>query len=193
MSVGPPAAAVGSEAAARFEAELRRYIRRRVPGPDADDVLQEALIRVYRGAGALRAQERLAPWIYRVARSVIVDHYRRAAVRGGQSSSSSRDEQDATETEVDDPPEAVRALLSACIEPFLAGLPPEQSEAIRLTDLGGLTQREAAERVGIAVPTLKARVQRGRRQLRASFEECCAFERDSRGVVVDAEPRCGCG
>lgn len=176
----------GGEPAARFAAELRRYVARRVPGPDADDVLQEVLLRIHLGVGAVREQERLAPWVYRVARSVVIDHHRRRLAPAAPADEDVPDELDDTE------PEAARALLAACVEPFLDGLPPEQAEALRLTDLGTLTQLDAARQLGVPLPTLKARVQRGRRRMRAAFEACCDLERDARGSVVDLSPRCGC-
>ncbi|MFZ5475733.1 MAG: sigma-70 family RNA polymerase sigma factor, partial [Myxococcota bacterium] len=154
-----------------------------VPGPDADDVLQDALLRIHLGVGALRTQERLLPWVYRVARSAIVDHHRRARPVRPTS---------AEEPLSEEPAPKVRAALAACVTPFLDALPPEQAEALRLTDLGDLTQAEAAERLGIPLPTLKARVQRGRRRLRAEFEACCELVMDGRGAVIEATPR-GCG
>jgi predicted DNA-binding protein (UPF0251 family) len=62
-----------------------------------------------------------------------------------------------------------------------------------ITDLGGLTQLQAATHLGVRMPTLKARVQRSRRRLLEEFEACCELIRDGRGNVVDARPHgCGC-
>lgn len=167
---------------ARFQRELATFIGRRVPGPDADDVLQETLLRLHLGIGGLRTRERLAPWVYRVARSAIVDHYRRGRVR--------RDPGMLDLPEDDE--SAAKDLLTPCVAPFLDELPPEQAEALRLTDLGGLSQAEAARRLGVPLPTLRARVQRGRRRMRETFEDCCSLVQDARGAVIEATPRCGC-
>jgi len=83
-------------------------------------------------------------------------------------------------------PEAeLRPLFPACLEPFLAELPTDQAHALRLTDLGRRTQAQAAAQLGVALPTLKARVQRGRRALRASFEACCALVLDGRVLSLE--------
>lgn len=157
-----------------------------MPGPDADDVLQDSLLRIHRGVGSLRSSEHLAPWVYRVARSAIVDHFRRARPNVGPD--------DETAADLPEEPSAeVRALLAACVAPFLEQLPADQAAALRLTDLGAMTQAEAAARLGVPLPTLKARVQRGRRRLRREFEECCDLVQDARGTVIGATPRCGCG
>jgi RNA polymerase sigma-70 factor (ECF subfamily) len=68
-------------------------------------------------------------------------------------------------------------------------LPEPYGEAIRLTEFDGLTQKELAERLGISLSGAKSRVQRGREQLRKMLHECCTFEFDRRGKVIDCAPR----
>ena len=185
----------------RFEADLRRFIARRVPGPDADDVLQDTLLRIHLGLGSLRDRDRLAAWVYRVARSAILDHHRRRAAadaRGALPAAGAFLEEEVESGAAslpETPPEDLRVALAACVAPFLGSLPADQAEALRLTDLAGLTQAEAASRLGVPLPKLKARVQRGRRRMRAEFEACCHLGFDARGAVMEAAPRCagGCG
>lgn len=69
----------------------------------------------------------------------------------------------------------------ACGDPY--------REAIVLTELEGLTQKELAERLGISVSGAKSRVQRGREQLMEALLDCCKFEFDRRGRVIDCSPR----
>ena len=75
-------------------------------------------------------------------------------------------------------------------------------EALTLTELQGMTQKSAAEMVGVSLSGMKSRVQRGREHLRALFEDCCEIALDVRGHVVGFEPRrapplgnarCACG
>src|SRR5205085_2318136 len=61
-----------------LRADLRRFVAARAPACDVDDIVQEALVRIHRGVGAVRDQERIGGWVYRVARSAIIDHLRRA-------------------------------------------------------------------------------------------------------------------
>ena len=60
---------------------------------------------------------------------------------------------------------------------------------ITLTDLEGLTQKDAAEMLGVSVSGMKSRVQRGREQIRGMFEECCRISVDCRGRIVECEAR----
>ncbi len=85
-------------------------------------------------------------------------------------------------------PADLRAELAACMEPLMARLPAFYRDALQLTDLAGLTQAEAATRVGLSTSGMKARVQRARSQLKALFVLCCEIELDRRGGIVDYQP-----
>ena len=65
-----------------------------------------------------------------------------------------------------------------------------------MVDLQGVTQQEAALRVGVSLSGMKSRVQRGRRQLRAVLEKCCRIDLDRRGGIAAYAARrsdgCGC-
>ncbi len=165
-------------------ADLRRFVAARVPPADVDDVVQDALVRVHRGLPALRDRERITAWIYRVTRNSIVDHLR------------ARRTAEPLDEEPDAPPpsepDAAFARLVRCVEPFLARLPAHHREALALVELEGLSQVATAARLGIPLSTVKSRVQRGRAQLRALLEACCAIELDRRGHVIAVTPRICC-
>lgn len=177
-----------------FGAELRRFIAARVSAPAVDDVVQETLLRVHRGLAGVEDPLRLRAWLLQVARSAIADHHRRAGrsrEAPGEEDAASRDLPD-RDTGDEDANE--NATVLAWLRPFISALEPHYREALELVELEGLTQAEAARRLGVPVPTLKARVQRGRRKLRALMEACCRLELDSRGNVIDWERRnrCAC-
>ena len=146
-----------------LELKLRPFVARRVSSAaDVDDVVQDVFLRMQRGIASLRDDERFGAWVYQVARSAIADH-RRARAR-----------HPLTDREPDEPIEErdERVDLAAYVAPFVAMLPSPYREALTLTELEGLTQREAAEMLGISLSGMKSRVQRGRTQLRELFEEC---------------------
>lgn len=182
-----PAALPWSE----LRADLRSFVAARAPSSDVDDIVQDALVRIHRGVGAVRDQERLGGWVYRVARSAIVDHLRR--VRPGEELAD--EPADERETTIDD---TTFTRLATCLTPFVALLPAVYRQAITLVELDGVSQVEAARRLGVPISTMKARVQRGRARLRELVEACCAIGLDARGHVVEVTPRpvgertCGC-
>ena len=84
---------------------------------------------------------------------------------------------------------AAERELAAYVAMFVAMLPSPYREALTLTELQGLTQKEAATMLGISLSGIKSRVQRGRLQLRAALEDCCRIALDARGRVLSCEPR----
>ena len=70
-------------------------------------------------------------------------------------------------------------------------LPDDYRQAIELTELAGMTQIAAAAQVGLSVPGMKSRVQRGRARLRAMLLRCCEIETDRHGHVLHFTTREG--
>lgn len=162
----------------RFGNDLRGFLRSRVrDAATADDLLQTVWLRVHQRLPALRDHERLEAWLYQIARNAVVDHHRRQRPH---------DELPPDLAAEPDAPE--RPDLGPALARFLEALPPEDQEALRLTEYGGLTQRELAARLGISVSGAKSRVQRARARLRAQLEACCRFEFDRRGNLLEAIP-----
>jgi RNA polymerase sigma-70 factor (ECF subfamily) len=171
---------------AGLEAQLRPFVARRIPTSDVDDVLQNIFLRVQRGLVNLRDDERFGPWIYQLARSAIADHHRSAA-RQPLAAEQGADDVEKAVTSDDD--NLVEQELATHVAPFVATLPSPYREAMTLTELEGLTQKDAAAMLGIPLSTMKSRVQRGRERLRQIFDACCEISLDARGRVVDCEPR----
>ena len=169
-----------------LEARLRPFVARRVSPSDVDDVLQDVYLRVQRGLSAIHDGERFGPWVYQVARSAIAER-RRTLARHPVAAYEAPD--GACEgAEPSDGPTAEEKLAAAVV-PFIAMLPSPYREALTLTELEGLTQQQAADMLGVSLSGMKSRVQRGRAQLRALFEECCVIALDARGRPISCEPR----
>lgn len=185
-----------------LQGRLRAFIGRRVRNAaDVDDLVQRVLLRIVSGAGSLQQTERLHAWIYRIARNAIADHYRSPAVRREQASGDIIEIAAANEAAIPaardgDEPAALREL-AACLQPMIQRLPPAYQDALRMADLEGVTQADAARRAGVSVSGMKSRVQRARLQLRAVVEECCRVDLDRRGAITSYASRhparCACG
>jgi RNA polymerase sigma-70 factor (ECF subfamily) len=89
----------------------------------------------------------------------------------------------------DDGDASDRTIAASCLRPIVAVLRPADRDAIEAIELRGLTQKEAAQRAGISLTAMKARVQRARRRLKAALLECCEFALDARGGVIDCASR----
>jgi RNA polymerase sigma-70 factor (ECF subfamily) len=173
-----------------MHAPLLRFIARRVSDPrDAEDVLQEVMLRIHRHAGEIEEYEHLSAWVHQVARSAVIDFYRRRAARPELAAGSGLEVTGATFAPA--APEETRTELAQCLRPLLRRLDDKYREALELTELDGLSQVAAAGRLGLSVSGMKARVQRARAQLRDLLLECCHIELDRRGGVADYRLRAG--
>ncbi|MCT4559427.1 MAG: RNA polymerase sigma factor SigZ [Pelagimonas sp.] len=163
-----------------YETRLRRFLAKRVSNPaDAEDLLQDIMLRVTRGLCDLGDQDSLQAWLFRIARNAITDFYRQNARPDPHP--------DDLWHHADDP--ATRHELERCVAPFIDGLPKPQATLLRAIDLEGRSQKDQAQALGIPYSTLKTRVQTARSALRHSFETCCAFERDRRGGLMSFDAK----
>jgi RNA polymerase sigma-70 factor (ECF subfamily) len=140
----------------RMSPRLTQLFRRRVGDrARADDLVQQTFLKLHRArATYVRGADPL-PWIYTIARRVLVDDQRaRARQPLGEAA------EIAVEPRVRDRP------LCDAIVAALARLPACQSTALRLTHVDGLSMADAAARLGTSVGAVKLRAHRGRRTLR---------------------------
>lgn len=179
MSIQPSTDAVWTA----LSADLRRFIRRRVADDHvADDLLQETFVRIHRRIDALSDENRLAAWVYRIARNVVNDHYRRDAAAAVPLA-------EIHVAEEADPLAPLRAGASVWLEELVRQLPETYREAVQLAEIDGLSQQQVAERLGLSLSAAKSRVHRGRAQLKQVLDRCCDFRFDRRGNLVDIDPK----
>lgn len=181
---------------AELRARLRSFVARRVPHDPSvhDDLVQEILLRLYRALPRLRDTEALDAFAYRIARNAIVDHGRAGGRERPVSPDSLDDHALADDPEADDPEDAGRAQLARCLRPLAEHLGEDYREAVLLTDLGGVSQADAARRLGLSAPGMRSRVQRGRAQVREALGRCCSVELDAAGQIdrVERIGPCAC-
>jgi RNA polymerase sigma-70 factor (ECF subfamily) len=180
MTTRPATEAVWSQ----LSNDLRRFIRRRVADDQtADDLLQETFVRIHRGIASLDDAGQLAPWVYRIARNVVYDHYRAKAhpVEPLGDTDPAADGKD----RFDDS----QCRCAEWTGELIGQLPETYREAIRLSEVEGLSQQEVADRLGLSLSAAKSRIQRGRAMLRDVLDRCCHFEFDRRGNLLDIDPK----
>jgi RNA polymerase sigma-70 factor (ECF subfamily) len=181
---------------AELRARLRSFVAGRVRGEPSihDDLVQEILLRLHRGLPRLRESERLDAFAYQAARNAIVDHHRKGRREQPVAPEALEDHALAHEGEHDDPSGAGRAQLARCLRPLIERLDDDYRDALLLTDLGDLTQAEAARRLGLSAPGMRSRVQRGRAQLHEALAACCSVELDAAAQIdrVERVGPCAC-
>jgi len=170
---------------------LHRYVGARVEPAARDDVVGDILLRLVNDRDKLIAARNPMAWMTRVAANVIIDHYRRRAaeLRAMAAYASEPAETDAAT-------ETAAAEIAGCMTPLLEAVAEPYREVVKLVEIDGLTQKQAAEKLGLSLSGMKSRVQRGRAKLKQSLLSCCAIELDQRRAVMDYTPNdtaCGDG
>ena len=168
----------------QLSGDLRRFIRRRVADDHvADDLLQETFLRIHRSIDTLTAADRLAAWVYRIARNVVHDHYRTTL----RDTVALADDDPVAEDE--DRLSGLRCQAGVWLEEMIRQLPDKHRDAVQLSEIEGLSQQEVADRLGLSLSGAKSRIQRGRSMLKDTLDRCCTFEYDRRGNVMDYDPK----
>ena len=140
----------------------------------AEDVLQETFWRVWQSAATYQSQlGSFTGWLFRIARNLAIDGYRRRNVRpqaisGVDRSDPILDEMPDPETDVAEQAQSI--LKNRQIRKALASLPVVQRQVIEMAYFYGMTRQEIAEATGEALGTIHTRARLALQKLRGEFE-----------------------
>ena len=150
---------------ARSHGRFLYTVAYRLTGNDADaqDLVQEVLLRVRRGLATYRPGS-LEGWLSRITTNAFLDDVRRRRRRPVDHLGDDAEHVLTAGDEVDRALEA--ATLSADLETALARLSPDFRAAVVLCDVVGLSYEEIAESLDIPVGTVRSRIHRARAALR---------------------------
>lgn len=148
----------------------------RLAGPEeAEDLVQEAFLQIYRSMDSFRGDCSIGTWVYKITTNVCQDYLRRKNRRGWRYLFSLDWLKSETDRELPspllEPPEI--AEIKDDLERLrlaIATLPVEQRAVLVLHDLEQLTYQEVADVLGIALGTVKSRLFYARQKVRLIFE-----------------------
>lgn len=141
---------------------------------DADDLVQEALLRGYEQRRSFRAGGSLKSWLFSILKNAFLDRRRNRLARESREADAAA----FAPVAIDAPQEAV-VRLGQLRTAFLS-LPDDQREALSLIALEGMTYAEAAKVTAVPIGTLMSRIARAR----ASLREFEAGNRDANGLRI---------
>lgn len=145
-----------------YSARLLPYLRRFAgPEVDADDLLQECWLRVYRKRSTFSGRGSFVGWLFSVARTVGL-----AAVEKRARETASIDV-----TMTTGPESLDRMSLRDALTDAVLGLPDRQREVVLLRLVEGRTTADTAERLGCAEGTVKATLHQATMKLRELLRE----------------------
>lgn len=136
----------------------------------AEDVVQEAFVKLMAGASRIEGRSRLATWLYRVVYNAAMDRLRvqRREVPVPEEGDGTALPAPSVLVDFRLSPEAALhdAELRRALDSAIAELPPALKAAFLLRDVEGLSTADAAEALGVSDTNLKVRLHRARLQLR---------------------------
>jgi RNA polymerase sigma-70 factor (ECF subfamily) len=172
----------------QFHNSLLSFIRSKIKSrEDAEDILQNVFIKISANVNGLADEEKLQSWIFTITRNAIIDYYRAHASKKSVSI-----EEDQEENMLDDIQTDPTKGLDQCINTMINLLPDEYKSIIIDSELKGIKQKDMAEKYGMAYPSMRSRVQRGRERLKQLLYNCCHIETDRHGNVLEARGRTDC-
>ena len=134
---------------------------------DAQDCLQEAMLRIYRSISGFKGQSSFSTWVYRITINTCLDELRRSKRRKVTSLDEKLEAGWAPADDMDTPEHhALRAEQRRALERAIALLPEDMRSAVVLRDIQGCAYDEIADILGTNVGTIKSRISRGRARLR---------------------------
>jgi RNA polymerase sigma-70 factor (ECF subfamily) len=157
-------------------------------GPTAEEVVQDAFVRVVQSAAEFKHAARFSTWLYTIGRNLCVDQMRKAALRRHPSldepaHATQEDGPSLGERTADARANVERAAVAVEIRErvllAIDQLPPDQREVFLMREVGCLPFREIAEIVGASENTIKSRMRYALERLQAALSE---FEEYARAL-----------
>jgi RNA polymerase sigma-70 factor (ECF subfamily) len=146
---------------------------------DAEDLVQDIFLQVYRRLDTFRGEAALGTWLHRLAVNACLDFVRSKHGRRQRVTDSAED-LDALEAPAAGPWRPDAALDRMDLERAIAQLPPSYRRAFLLHDVEGLEHHEIGATLGIAEGTSKSLVFKARTRLRSLLR--------GRGIAGAAQP-----
>ncbi|HET9468279.1 MAG TPA: RNA polymerase sigma factor [Vicinamibacterales bacterium] len=169
----------------QYRAELITYATRMVVRPDiAEELVQEAAIRLLQSEQPLADLRAIRPWLFRVVSNLAIDHLRRHSTWRELVLVDARERADASpafiaeSTALRGSPELsaiAREHLAVCFACTLRNLNPEHAAALLLKEVHDLSTAEIAEALGGSTTQVKNWLQQARRTLEQRYAHTCAL------------------
>lgn len=158
--------------------QLLLFINKRVSDKaTAEDLLQNVFLKMLTHIDSLKDNTKIKSWLYQITRNTVIDYIRKTK--------KSEYIAEYVSEEQNEMPDDVMEEVESWVYPFINNLPEKYREALILSELKGMSQKEMAIYLGISHSAAKTRVHRGRLLLKQKLTECCIFHTDKYGTIMD--------
>lgn len=138
---------------------------------DAEEVASEAFFRAYQRLSQFEGRSSFISWLGRIAANLCFRRREKAEVMSVPLENAEAAPPDDSTHQPESPEAAaLREEMRRCIRAAVAALPEPDQTVFRLRDIEGLSAAETAQRTGLSVPAVKARLHRTRQHLRTRLD-----------------------
>ena len=146
---------------------------------DAQDCLQEAMLRIYKSIGSFKFQSSFSTWAYRITMNTCLDELRRKKNKQNASLDSLVEVGFSPSDGINAPEQhAIQSDLRRTLHSAIGELPDDMRSAIVLRDVHGMAYEEIAQALDVNVGTIKSRISRGREKLREKLKNIAELFED---------------
>lgn len=137
---------------------------------DAEDMAQEAFLKVYRSLPEFRGESKFSVWLYRIVSNVCLDHLRRQGRRPASSLTTEDEDGEKQQWDVPDESQSPERLLEQkltreAVQRGLETLPEDQRQILLLREIRGMSYEEIGQTLDLEPGTVKSRIFRARKKL----------------------------
>ena len=155
---------------------------------DAEEVVQETMLRAYRAFNQFEEGTNLKAWLYKILTNTFISSYRKKQ-REPQTVSADANEDFSlfdrlVEANVSPEAELLDQIPDEEVKEALEAIPEQFRTAVLLADVEGFSYQEIADITGVAIGTVMSRLHRGRKALQRALWDYAK----QRGMVEEEEP-----
>lgn len=151
------------------------FVKNRISNyEDAEDITQEVFLKLSKSD--LENVSNVRSWVYTIAKNTITDYYRKRKLLT----------EEIVENTIDNSTDSSNTLeeLSTCVAFYINQLPEEYKVIMELSEIDEISQKDIAKKLDLNYITVRSKVQRGRKKIRALFDQCCSIEQGARGSIL---------
>lgn len=165
----------------QYHSKLFAFIRSKISNKeDAKDILSEVFLKIHQNIHTLDSHEKIISWIYTITRNAIIDFYRKP-----ERAHYFTPFDEAFFSYAPKNTELIHEDLAKCLEPIIKSLPPKYSDILQHSEIQRMKQKDIALLYQLTPSNVKSIVARGKKKIKDKLFECCSYEYDALGNVID--------
>lgn len=173
-----------------FQSDLLAYIKSKVSSTyDAEDILQDVSIKLYKHIDSVDEKTSLKAWLYKITKNTIIDFYRKKKDVSVEPESLYTIEDDVEE-------DNMNIEISKCMKYMLFDLPEKYFHVYDMYENKDMKHKDIGVALNITQAASKVRLKRARDMFKEKLLSCCDFDVDVYGNILDyrtKEPCVSCG